>query len=153
MVATRKQCQHPITWLCSSPASQAAASSSGWRAQLAGLRLNPPVRTAGHESPLVGWGIRTEKAFISQSRLLFCRLLAANHGRKHHDFFHLLLCFQRSSFQCNQECVRTKKMRYQCWPLWITRHQQHCLIFHTTNLFESETSLNPMEQEAWSSRD
>lgn len=67
-VATRKRCQHPVTWLRASPASQAAASSSGWRAQRAGLRLNPPARTAGHESPAVWRGVRTEKIFISQSR-------------------------------------------------------------------------------------
>lgn len=57
------------------------------------------------------------------------------------------------SFQCNGEFVRTRKMRYQHWPLWKSSHQQHCLAFHITNLFESDASLNPVEQEAWSSWD
>lgn len=94
-MATRKQRQHPVTVLCSSPASQDAASSSGSRAPRAGLRLNPPVNAASHEFPLVWQGVRTEKAFSSQSRLLFCQLLASNHGRKHCCFFHLFY------FQCN----------------------------------------------------
>lgn len=42
---------------------------------------------AGHDSSSVRSGIKAEKAFIPQPRLLFRQLLAANHGRKHHGFF------------------------------------------------------------------
>lgn len=52
---------------------------------------------AGHESPLACQGVWVEKAFSSQSRLLFCQLLASKHGRKHCGFFHLF-CFQCNFF-------------------------------------------------------